>query len=245
MSMQGKIIAITGGASGIGLAAAKILSSRGAVVAIADINPQALGEASTYFQFQKAEFMITRLEVTDSSEVNAWIQAVVDKYGRLDGAANCAGILGKHHGIRTVAQLEDDEWDRLLAVNLTGLMYCLRAELGKIVDGGSIVNMASIQGLVGFTETGAYVATKHAVIGLTRTAAKENGAKGIRVNALAPGSIDTPLASQSKAVRKGATSAMGRVGTAEEMGYSIAFLLGPESTFTTGAVIVADGGWAC
>lgn len=149
MSMRGKIIAITGGASGIGLAAAKILSSRGATVAIADIDPKALGETSTYFQSQEAEFMISHLDVTKSSEVNAWIEAVVEKYGQLDGAANCAGILGKHHGIRTVAQLDDDEWDRLLAVNLTGVMYCLRAELNKIADGGSIVNMASIQGLIG------------------------------------------------------------------------------------------------
>lgn len=152
MSLQRKIIAITGGASGIGLAAAKIVSSRGATIAIADVDTEALEAAAKFFSSQDVPFMTTKVDVSQCVEVDSWIASVVDKYGRLDGAANCAGIIGKHHGIRPVAELEDEEWDKLLAVNLTGMMYCLRAELRKIEEGGSIVNVASIQGVMGESE---------------------------------------------------------------------------------------------
>jgi NAD(P)-dependent dehydrogenase (short-subunit alcohol dehydrogenase family) len=93
--------------------------------------------------------MITKVDISKRSEVDAWIGSVVEKYGRLDGAVNCAGIIGKHHGIRTIAETEDEEWEKIMAVNLTGCFYCLRAELRALVDGGSIVNVASIQGVMG------------------------------------------------------------------------------------------------
>jgi NAD(P)-dependent dehydrogenase (short-subunit alcohol dehydrogenase family) len=149
--MHGKIIALTGGASGIGLSASKILSSRGAIVCIADIDPNALSSTSTDLSSLSPDVphMATRVDVSKRLEVDAWIKSIVDKYGRLDGAANCAGIIGKHHGIRTVAETEDEEWEKIMAVNLTGCFYCLRAELQAIADGGSIVNVASIQGIMG------------------------------------------------------------------------------------------------
>jgi len=151
MSMQGKIIALTGGASGIGLSTSKILSSRGATVCIADVDPIALSSTSSYFSSLNppAPHMITKVDISKRSEVDSWIKSIVDKYGRLDGAANCAGIIGKHHGIRSIAETEDEEWDKIMAVNLTGCFYCLRAELRAVVDGGSIVNVASIQGIMG------------------------------------------------------------------------------------------------
>jgi NAD(P)-dependent dehydrogenase (short-subunit alcohol dehydrogenase family) len=149
MSMKDKIIAITGGASGIGLSSAKILSSRGATVCIADVDPSALQNASSHFSSQSTPHMISTVDVTKVAEVDAWIKSIVEKYGRLDGAANCAGIIGKHHGIRTIAETEDSEWEKIMAVNLTGLFYCLRAELRVVKEGGSIVNVASIQGVMG------------------------------------------------------------------------------------------------
>ncbi|KAH8815909.1 short-chain dehydrogenase [Xylogone sp. PMI_703] len=241
MSLQGRVIAITGGASGIGLATAKILSSRGATVCIADYNPTTLAETQKYFDALNVPFMITLVNVAKRS----------DRYGRLDGAANVAGVIGPHHGIHRVMDIEDDEWDRLIAINLTGLMYCLRAELRNIADSGSIVNVSSVQGVMGFPYYGAYSATKHGVIGLTRAAAKEMGDRNIRVNAVGPGAIQTPMLDQaaernSTEKESGeAASAIKRVGTPEEVGNVIAFLLGPESSFVTGAIYMADGGRAC
>lgn len=151
MSMEGRVVAISGGASGIGLATAKLISSRKATVCIADVDPTALTGAESHFTPLNVPFSVTKVDVTKRSEVDAWINGIVEKYGRLDGALNGAGIIGKHHGITKLADVEDDEWDRILAVNLTGMMYCLRAELRKISDQGSIVNISSIQGVMGIS----------------------------------------------------------------------------------------------
>lgn len=267
MSMEGKIIALTGGASGIGLATAKIISSRGATVCIADVDHNALAAAEEYFASKSAPFLVTKVDVSKRDEVDAWIDSIVEKYGRLNGAANCAGIIGKHHGIKAIADLEDDQWDKIIAVNLTGMMYCLRAQLRKAADQSSIVCVTSVQGVMGespnlscllaksdqllsgFANHGAYGASKHGVVGLVRVAAKEVGSRNIRVNAVAPGAIQTPLMTKAEAIqgtgKHDEPTAIQRLGTAEEMGAVIAFLLGPESTFVTGSVYCADGGWAC
>lgn len=151
LPLQDKVFAITGGASGIGLATAKILSGRGATVCIADIDQTALSSAEAFFASQETTmpFKSTRVDVSKRSEVDAWIEGISESFGRLDGAANIAGIIGTGHGRDAVVDLKDDEWDRILSVNLTGMMYCLRAELRKIADGGSIVNIASIHGTKG------------------------------------------------------------------------------------------------
>lgn len=159
MSLFGKVFAITGGASGIGLGTAKLLSSRCATVCIADVDPKAMEETDAYFKALGVPYMMTKVDISQRAEVDGWIDAIVEKYGRLDGAANVAGIIGKVHGITAVADMEDGEWDKIMAVNLTGTMYCLRAELRKIVDGGSIVNISSIHGVKGMLQATASLPT--------------------------------------------------------------------------------------
>ncbi|KAF4458781.1 D-arabinitol 2-dehydrogenase [Fusarium albosuccineum] len=236
MSLLGKVYAITGGASGIGLATAKVLAQRGATVSIADIDSAARESAASYFQKQGTPFSMTRVDVSQRSEVEDWLDDTVKRYGKLDGAANVAGIIGKHHGIRPVADLEDDEWHKIMAVNLTGTMYCLRAQLRRVG--------------AGFARHGAYDASKHGIVGLTRAAAKENGDREVRVNAVAPGAIYTPLMKKAWDIHSrpddaefDEPTAFQRQGTSEECANVIAFLLGPESTFVSGSVYEVDGAW--
>lgn len=283
LSLEGKVFAITGGASGIGLATAKSLARKGAIVCIGDVDQAALDSAGSFFSSQKRSFKTSILDVSKRSDVESWIGSIVSDFGRLDGAANVAGIIGKGHARDAVTDLDDGEWDRIIAVNLTGMMYCLRAELNKVVDGGSIVNVASIHGTKGmpllipilpifhdsprtrmdthplahtftsapgFARHAAYDASKHGVIGLTKAAAQENGHREVRVNALAPGSIYTPLmqkhwdlSGRPADAPFDEPSAFQRHGTAEEVANVIVFLLGPESTFVSGSVYAVDGAW--
>lgn len=149
MSMEGKVIALTGGASGIGLATSKLLSSRGATVCIADVDPHAIQVSQSHFNVLEVPFMVTKVDVSKRTEVESWLDSIVEKYGQLDGAANCAGIIGKNHGITTLVDTEDEEWEKIISVNLTGMFNSLRAELKRIADHGSIVNVSSIQGVMG------------------------------------------------------------------------------------------------
>lgn len=152
--MKEKVIAITGGASGIGLATAKMIAERGGIVCVADVNETALEAARDYFQTlhkdsAAARFSVDKVDVSKRADVDGWIARIVEQFGRLDGAANVAGVIGPNHAVGTLAELEDDEWDRLININLRGCMNCLRAELRSIVDKGSIVNVASIHGTNG------------------------------------------------------------------------------------------------
>ncbi|KAM6507053.1 hypothetical protein FALCPG4_018443 [Fusarium falciforme] len=151
MSLSGKVYGVTGGASGIGLATAKLISERGGTVCIADVNTTALKEVEAYLKTKdpKVQFSVTQADVSNKNQVESWITGIKSQFGRLDGAANIAGIIGKSHGIQPLSELEDDEWFKILNINLTGMMYCLRAELNHIENGGSIVNMASIHATTG------------------------------------------------------------------------------------------------
>lgn len=149
LPLSGKVFAITGGASGIGRATAQVLSRRGATVCVADVDHEAMKAAEDYFSSFGVPHMVTKVDVSKRKEVDAWIESIIKEYGRLDGAANVAGVIGKFHGVSPVSELDDDEWDRIIGVNLTGTMYCMRAELRNIVDRGSIVNVSSIHGLKG------------------------------------------------------------------------------------------------
>lgn len=200
----GKVIALTGGASGIGLATAQTVHARGGIVSIADVDQNALDKAAGVFRQDQDKVLMTKLDVTDRKAVDEWIATTVAKFGRLDGAANCAGIIGKHHGTRNVEELEDEQWHLILNVNLTGMMYALRAQLQAFKGPGSIVCVSSIQGTMGFAKHAAYSvcwlpfpakrasadsygkASKHGLLGLVRSAAKEVGERNIRVNAVNP-----------------------------------------------------------
>lgn len=191
-TFQNKVYAVTG-LAGIGLAVAKQLHAQGARLSLADISPSTLESAIhsiTASTSTPSTILTTVLDISSSTAVNDWITATVKHFGRLDGAANMAGTIGSQHGVGKFVDLADEEWDMLVRVNLSGMMYCLRAEVRAIMESapggkGSIVNASSIQGLRGFALHAAYSTTKHGVVGLTRSIAKEVGPE-IRVNAIAP-----------------------------------------------------------
>ncbi|WQF78907.1 Putative short-chain dehydrogenase/reductase SDR, NAD(P)-binding domain superfamily [Colletotrichum destructivum] len=242
-----KVIAVTGAASGIGLATAHLLASRGAKLSLADINAEGLREAHSDIQTRhtEAEIYTSAVDVTDYDQVERWTANTIEHFGRLDGAANLAGVIPKSVGKKGLADQDLDEWEFVMGVNLKGVMHCLKAQLSMIQDNGSIVNASSIAGLQGRPNNGAYTASKHAILGLTRTAAKEVGCRSIRVNAVCPGRIDTPMSRASAAAGIQADAALGRSGRPEEVASLIAFLLSSESTYITGSAISIDGGWNC
>jgi NAD(P)-dependent dehydrogenase (short-subunit alcohol dehydrogenase family) len=183
-----KVIAITGGASGIGLATAQLLASRGALLSLADQNTSLLETAAALIKSQtpNASVLTFSLDVRNVAQVDEWIATTVKQYGRLDGAVNLAGVIGKSIGILGVKDIDQEEWDFILGINLTGVMNCLRAELRVIQAGGSIVSASSVAGIRGRAYNAAYTASKHGVIGLTTSAAREVGSVGTRVNAICP-----------------------------------------------------------
>jgi len=195
ISLAGKVIAVTGAASGMGLATAKGLFARGASLSLADIRGDALAQAASEVKAAHASssnnnnnnsIITTVVDIRKSDQVDAWIAKTVAHFGGLDGAANIAGVLGKSFGMADLKDIGDEEFDFITGTNLKGLFYCMRAELKVMKEGACVVNAASSTGLEGHPKNAVYSATKHAVIGLTKSAAGEAGAQGIRVNCVAP-----------------------------------------------------------
>lgn len=180
-----KVFLVTGAAQGIGLAVSKYLAARGASLALADVKDQELNSAATSIAKEWPDVKIkhTVVDVSDTRAVDAFVADTVKDFGKLSGAVNNAGIIGK---LGPIVELKDEDWQRVQQVNVGGIMRCLRAELKVIEEGGSIVNMASVAGLIGFPGLTPYVCSKHAIIGLTKCAAKEAGARNVRVNAICP-----------------------------------------------------------
>jgi len=245
---KGKVIAITGGASGIGLATAKLLGRAGAKLSLADVNEEALKKTVAALEAAGGTAIGIKVDVRDSDNVDSWIKQTVKKYGKLDGAVNLAGIIPKNINIDDVETLNNADWQITIDINLTGVMYSMRAEIGSMNEKGSIVNAASIGGIAGFPKNSAYTAAKHGVIGLTRAAAKEVGDRLIRVNAIAPGSIETEMhraAQRQRTTARPLLSAIKRTGEPEEVAALIAWLLSDQAAYITGSVQVIDGGWIC
>jgi NAD(P)-dependent dehydrogenase (short-subunit alcohol dehydrogenase family) len=192
ISLEGKVIAVTGAASGMGFATARGLFARGASLSLADINEDALEKAVYEIKAASASakennsIITTVFDIRESDQVDAWIDKTVAHFGKLDGAANIAGVLGKSFGVGDLIEISDEEFDFITAVNFKGLFYCIRAELRVMKEGACIVNAGSSTGLEGHPKNSVYSATKHAAIGLTKSAAGEVGARGIRVNCVAP-----------------------------------------------------------
>jgi NAD(P)-dependent dehydrogenase (short-subunit alcohol dehydrogenase family) len=243
-ALAGKSILITGAASGIGKAAAELFAANGARLLLADMDRDG-GEAVA--RAVGARFLQT--DVTSSDAVRAAVAAAVDAYGRLDGAFNNAGV--SRYGA-PLALGEEAEFDRVMAINVKGVWLCLKHEiaqmLGQSPAGGAIVNTASVAGLYGAPMMEAYAASKHAVVGLTKTAALEYAKLGIRVNSVCPGVIRTPMMDQAtggdadaeKRIAK--AHPIGRVGEAEEIAAAAMWLLSDAASFVTGHQLVADGG---
>jgi NAD(P)-dependent dehydrogenase (short-subunit alcohol dehydrogenase family) len=188
-SIEGKVIALTGAASGIGFATAVLLASQGVHLSLVDINEKPLQEAVQKIEAAAApttKITYTAVDVRKDNQVNDWIAKTVQELGRLDGAVNLAGVIPKGINKERVEDLNNEDWHFVIDVNLHGVMYCMRAQLQNMNNNGSIVNAASICGTIGFPKNSAYTASKHAVIGLSRSAAKEVGDREIRINCIAP-----------------------------------------------------------
>ncbi|KAM0714531.1 hypothetical protein Q7P37_009827 [Cladosporium fusiforme] len=249
--MEGKVVAITGGASGIGLSTAKLLASRGAKVSIADIREQKdFDEAVASIQesaCQEDDVLKCKCDVRDVHQVSAWLKATVDKWGRLDHVASVAGVWQSSK----IDELEEKAWEFVIGVNLTGTMHVLKESIKLMPNnaGCSIVVVASVCGLRGYATQAAYCASKHGAIGLTRCAAIDVGPRGIRVNCVAPGMVETPLSRDGPghqfAQEFSSQMPIARVADASEIASVICFLLGKESSFVTGSVYTVDGGCCC
>jgi len=244
-----KTVFITGGLSGIGKACAIAAAKEGANIAVADMKPADVGQAMREIKQENSKAIFIECDVSVFAQVEAAIEKVVSTFGKLDVALNNAGIGGEPHNI---GDMPEQAWLKVIGVNLSGVFNCMRHELAQMAKqkSGVIVNMASILGRVGFASSSHYVAAKHGVIGLTQTAALEYATEGIRVNAICPGFIDTPL------LAKGGISdhadvkqqivdlhPMKRLGKSEEIASGFIFLACDDSSFVSGTAIEIDGGY--
>lgn len=243
---EGKVAIVTGGSFGIGRATAIEFAKRGAKVAVVDWIEDK--ETIDLIKAAEGEAIFIKCDISKDSEVKAMVEKTVKTFGRIDYAFNNAGIEGVQASIH---ECTEDNWERTIGVNLKGVWLCMKYEIQQMLKQGkgSIVNTASIAGLVGFMGLPAYVASKHGVIGLTKTAALEYAKLGIRVNAVCPGVIKTPMVDRTtgndKAVEKQFSDMepVGRMGQPEEVAEAAIWLCSDAASFVTGDAMAVDGGW--
>ena len=249
-TLQDKIALITGAGSGIGRATSLVMAREGATLVVSDINAEGGEETLSAVKDLGADGIFVHADVSKSDDVAALVARTVETYGRLDCAYNNAGIEGYMAG--RLHEYPEDTWDRLIDINLKGVWLCLKHEIPQMLQqgGGAIVNTASAAGLVGSRRLSAYVASKHAVVGLTKAAALEYAADGVRVNAVCPGIIDTPMVQRLIGGREADYEAtiptrqpIGRLGTPAEIAESVAWLCSDAASLVTGLAMAVDGGF--
>lgn len=245
--LANRVAIVTGAGSGIGRATATLLAGDGAAVVVSDVAEEGGRETVRLIAATGGTAHFVRADVGKPEECEALVREAVARYGALHLACNNAGIGG---AAGPTGEYPVAEWERVVGINLSGVFYCLRYEIPAILaaGGGAIVNIASVLGQVGFAGSPAYVAAKHGVVGLTRSAAMEYGAAGIRVNSVGPGFIRTPLLArleEEEAVMRQITALhpIGRLGTSEEVAELVRWLLSDRASFVTGAYYAVDGGY--
>ncbi|MFC7514868.1 SDR family oxidoreductase [Herbaspirillum sp. GCM10030257] len=246
-TFAGKSVLVTGGGSGIGRAAALSFAAEGARVAVSDVDATGGEQTVSLVAQAGGEAIFIRADVSQSAQVQAMIDAVVSRFGRLDCAFNNAGIEIEH---QPLAESDEATFDRIMNVNVKGVWLCMKHEIAQMLKqgGGSIVNTASVAGLVGAPTQPIYAGSKHAVVGMTKTAAAEYGRAGIRINAVCPGVIRTPMMDRAiereprrqKMIEK--IHPIGRLGEAQEIANAALWLLSDSASFVTGHQLAVDGG---
>lgn len=245
---SGKVALVTGAASGMGLATARAFAAAGAAVTLADANEGAVRSAASELVTAGHKALAVRCDVTDDDQVAAMIDRTVAEFGRLDAAFNNAGIMVPAVELADVTR---EVYDRVTAINLGGVWSCMKYELLEMrrQGSGAIVNNSSIGGLIGIAGRASYHATKHGVIGLTKSAALEYAARGIRINAVCPWTIDTPMVAEMFAKEPEAMKdamrdiPIGRLGRPEEIADAVLWLCSPGAGFVIGHALVIDGGY--
>jgi len=250
-NMSGKVALVTGASSGIGRTTAEIFAGKGAKVVLAARREEELIGLVSEIEAQGGEAIFVKTDVSVAEDVDRMVKHTIDTFGRLDYAVNNAGIEGHFAGI---ADLPEEEWDRVLDINLKGTFLCMKYEARAMLAGGyggAIVNVGSINSFLGFPTGAAYVTSKHGQIGLTTSVSAELAPEGIRVNLVCPGIIDTPMHHRAREILGDDVYDKGvlpnvhlrRVGRPEEIAQTIAFLCSDEASYITGTTLTPDGGY--